>query len=404
MTVQPNVPAVLAKAHELKKTQQLEQAIALLETANLAVRHTSVAKVLANFLMDNHQYQRVTEIDNIKQLDPYNYTLAKSFVGYELSTPVAVCPTNTRPLEKAAFVAIVKDEQDIIFFNLLWHYTLGFRKFFIINNLSTDNTLKLIRAFEKIFSDAEVFVLHDPVVAHYQGKKTTGACRFALSIWSDLEWIALVDGDEFLCPKQPLDDFFNAVPKNIDAIIVAKSFYNLIPGERERNNAFFFRRMKHRTPITHVSAKIIMRANLDFNVSQGNHHLFTKENKEVENYYCNLDLIYREFRIRSCTQHKSKFINLGKAKLSARQQGFMHAGGEIKEKIYAQYLELGEAALHKHFYNKIKNALRTTTVLDPLPMDDLIKTTLQYLIDTEQPSSARQLKQTLRLITSHFEK
>jgi hypothetical protein len=36
----------------------------------------------------------------------------------------------------------------------------------------------------------------------------------------------------------------------------------------------FFRRIVHRTPVMHISSKVIMRAPAQFTVSQGNHHLF----------------------------------------------------------------------------------------------------------------------------------
>lgn len=44
---------------------------------------------------------------------------------------------------------MVKDEEDVIFENLVWHFCVGFRKFIIVDNNSTDKTRILIEKFQK---------------------------------------------------------------------------------------------------------------------------------------------------------------------------------------------------------------------------------------------------------------
>jgi hypothetical protein len=367
-----NVPESLAQAHKLKKENKIGEAIALLEEINSKVENRNVVRTLGVFLMDTLNYQRVVELPHIQKYDPKNYAIAKSFLEGDIYSEPPICLEGHQVLENAALVCMIKDEEDIILFNLLWHYELGFRKFFIINNLSTDHTQASIKLFERLYDDTQVFILHDPIVAHYQGKKITGACRFAMTIWTELEWLVLTDADEFLCPLQPLHSLFASIPKTIDAIIVPKSFYNIVPGEPTEDDDFFFRRIQHRTHVNHVSSKAIMRANLQLTVSQGNHHIFDQENAEIRNYHCNLNLTFREFRIRSYLHHKRKVTNGGKAVEAAKQQGFMQVGGSHWEAVYNLYQQQGEAGLRRHLENTISKTASQTTILDPLPLDQII--------------------------------
>ncbi|MDD2725029.1 MAG: glycosyltransferase family 2 protein [Methylovulum sp.] len=368
-----NIPETLNRAHELKRNNKIEEAIALLEEVNLNVEHDSVIRVLIWFLMDTLNYKRVAELPHAQKYDAASYVIAKGFLDGNLSSEDPICLEGHQVLDNVAFISMVKDEEDIIFYNLLWHYALGLRKFFLIDNLSTDRTLEYIKLFERLFEDSQVFILHDPVVAHYQGKKVTGACRFAMSLWDNLEWLVLTDADEFLCPKQPLHKIFDGIPKTIDAIVASKSFYNLVDGDSVEEDDLFFRRIGHRTPVTHTSSKVIMRANLQFNVSQGNHHIFAQDGKEISNYTSSLDLTYREFRMRSYPHHKKKVMNGGVAIAAAKQQGFMQVGGEHWEAVYNLYLKEGDVGLRRHLQNCINNSSRQTSIYDPLPLDKVIE-------------------------------
>lgn len=367
-----NIPETLNLAYELKKQNQLPEAVALLEKVICQIEHSHVSRVLAGFLLDALNYKRIVELPAIQKYDPRSYVIAKSFLAGDILNTDPICLDGHHALEKVAFIAMIKDEEDVIFFNLLWHYELGLRKFFLIDNLSTDRTLESIKLFEQIFTDTQVFILHDPVIAHYQGKKITGACRFAMSLWNNLEWLILSDADEFLCPMQPLHSIFENIPETIDAVIVPKSFYNLFPGESAEDNDFFFRRIRHRTPVTHISSKAIMRANPQFTVSQGNHHIFDQDNNEIHNYLCNLNLTYREFRMRSHTHYKKKVLNGGRAVEAAKQQGFAQVGGGHWEALYKLYLKQGEMGLHRHLVKFIEKESSRTTIQDPLPLDKII--------------------------------
>ncbi|MDD2725030.1 MAG: glycosyltransferase family 2 protein [Methylovulum sp.] len=368
-----NISEILNQAHDLKKNHRIEEAIELLEKTNNEVEHIDVVRVLAWFLMDTLNYKKIVELQHIQKYDPRNYVIAKNFLDGNIYGTDPICLEGQQVLENVAYISMIKDEEDIIFYNLLWHYELGLRKFFLIDNLSTDKTLQRIKLFEKLFDDAEIFILHDPVIAHYQGKKITGACRFAMTLWDNLEWFLLIDADEFLCPLKPLHNLLDSTPKSIDAIVAPKSFYNLVPGESTEDNELFFRRIVHRTPITSISSKVIIRADLQFTVSQGNHLIIDQSGSEIKNYGCSLDLTYREFRMRSYTHHKKKVLNGGIAIAAAKQQGFTQVGGGHWEAVYNLYLKEGDIGLRRHLNDCINIYGPQTSLLDPLPLEKALE-------------------------------
>jgi hypothetical protein len=105
-------------------------------------------------------------------------------------------------LETCALLMMVKDEADIIRQNLDHHYRLGFRRFFILDNASTDGTADHIEAFRAARPDAIVFCAYDPVTGYYQQTKMNALQVFAQSYLMHenrgLDWVFFVDADEFI--------------------------------------------------------------------------------------------------------------------------------------------------------------------------------------------------------------
>ena len=105
-------------------------------------------------------------------------------------------------LAACALVLMVKDESDIISQNLQHHYQLGFRRFFVLDNASTDGTAERIAAFRATHGDALVFYAYDQIVGYYQQTKMNALQAFAESYLSHetlrLDWIFFVDTDEFI--------------------------------------------------------------------------------------------------------------------------------------------------------------------------------------------------------------
>ncbi len=369
-----NTLEIIRKAKVLKQKNKLKEAIRLLEQANKKQENATIRQLLANFLVDAGSYQQVCGLSGIQAYDPRSYAIASILAKMDDSNARPICLEGHQPLEKAAFVTMVKDEEDIVLYNLVWHYGLGFRKFFIIDNQSSDRTVERINQFAKIFAAAQVFLLHDPVAAYFQGQKMTGASRFVMTLWPDLEWLALIDADEFLCPNRPLHTLLAKIPEDAAAIIVTKSMYLLHQDESTEEDDVFFHRIQHRRPTNHVSNKVIMRARLDFKISQGNHRIFGPDGDEIKKYFCSPDLIYREFSVRSRPHFIRKIINGGKAVAEAKQLNFHGVGGNHWEALYNLYLKEGEPGLANKLQVIIKKNSASINIFDPFPMEKMVDT------------------------------
>lgn len=91
---------------------------------------------------------------------------------------------NSKGIEDIVLISMVKNEEDIIFENLVWHYAIGFRKFIIIDNNSTDNTKSIIEKFAALTEKkAIVFLINDKIFEHIQTRIITGSYLFAKSVW-----------------------------------------------------------------------------------------------------------------------------------------------------------------------------------------------------------------------------
>lgn len=266
-----------------------------------------------------------------------------------------------------AFIAMVKDEDDIIFTTLCWHYCLGFRKFIVIENASTDKTRARLLLFQRRFPEAALIIVDDPITAHLQSEFTTGALRLACAIWPEVRWVFPVDADEFLCLEQPLNALLEAVPPTIDALIFPKSFYMPLRGEPPPDNhAPLFKAIGHRTPITMQSSKVAVRANPAYEINQGNHRI-SLPGGQAGAYLGAYPLggHYREFRIRSLQHLRKKVINGGRAIQAANALGKPDIGGDHWRRWYADYLDQGEAYFLKLFHNDALHA--SEVIFDPLP-------------------------------------
>jgi hypothetical protein len=214
-------------------------------------------------------------------------------------------------VQDIALIMMCKDEEDIIFENLSWHYAIGFRKFVILNNNSEDNTRKRLEEFkEKTKKDAIVYIIDDPIVEYIQSRKTTGAFNFAINVWPDLKWIFPVDADEFVCVTRSLREIVAEIPQNVDSMYLLKSRYHpelIVSGKT------FYESNEYRESFDSVELtckKVFLRSNPTFSIAQGNHSVIS-DGKII--YSAHPDIFMIEFQERSVDYTRKKVINMGKA-------------------------------------------------------------------------------------------
>lgn len=365
---------VLADASALKKSGRHVEAVDMLEDAFLRIHpHPVVGYRLLAGLLDLGQYARMMNLQDARPFNSRDFSIAE-FLAKNDPCRMENLPLEIQPSsDRIGYVAMVKDEEDIILFNLVWHYNLGVRRFFIIDNFSSDRTSELVRIFAERFQDATVLTLRDPVVAHFQGRKVTGACQFMRSLWPELEWFVLVDADEFICPGLPLASILDSVDAEASAVIMPKSFYRLTKEEEARETEYFFRRMPHRQPLSHVSNKIIVRAQAAQDIGQGNHRIAeTNRLYSAVRYVSSPALTMREFPIRSFSQYSRKVINGGQAVAAAREAGFRNVGGDHWAGQHATFLAQGMEGLRKKFVADLTAHKQRATLSDPMSIEPVM--------------------------------
>lgn len=102
-------------------------------------------------------------------------------------------------------VTMMRDEAATVTPWLGHYHRLGFRRFVLIDHLSTDGTAELARAAaERLGLDLVVIQERNP--HHQQAQMMTGAARYGLSRWSDVDWVFPLDADEFVACNAPLPD------------------------------------------------------------------------------------------------------------------------------------------------------------------------------------------------------
>lgn len=114
-------------------------------------------------------------------------------------------------LRDAILMLLVKNVSDIIQLNLTHHYRLGFRRFFIMDNNSTDETAVLIQMFKASHPEAQVCYITDFVEGYHQSVKMASLTKFAERYLcmseNPVDWIFPVDADEFItCCTKRTDD------------------------------------------------------------------------------------------------------------------------------------------------------------------------------------------------------
>lgn len=282
---------------------------------------------------------------------------------------------------------MVKDEEDIIFENLVWHFTLGFRKFIIINNNSTDNTRKLVEKFAELTQNqAKVFIIDDPIMEYIQSRITTGAYEFAKFVWPELEWVFPVDADEFWVPTQSLETILANIPKNIDALFVScakhlatQEYYDFAEGLK------FFEKIPYRQKSLSIGlGKIALRtSNENIIIAQGNHSVESKLPKflakklklagQIKYIGGNsLGLHMTEYPMRSISQAHRKLVNGAKANIAAQKLGYIGQDQGTHWSSYAEDLnKFGNEAARKRFEESF--IAHEKAISDPLPIKEAME-------------------------------
>jgi tetratricopeptide (TPR) repeat protein len=272
-------------------------------------------------------------------------------------------PREIPGLRDAVMMLMVKDEDDIIGQNLRHHYTMGFRRFCILDNGSTDGTAGVISAFREAHQAAIVVTIYDPIAGYYQADKMIAAERFC-ELYMKLGgaapgWMFFLDADEFLVltgvlPRErSFDEALKAAENNL---LVMHWIHCAAPGmitaiEPGAGPFGLFTRIC--TKLEPQVPKIAYRSGQGLAPAMGNH--FVTEYPYAAGQVINASdfgVYLAHFPMRSLTQARKKVINGGKAYKAA--SGLDEHGGHWRER-YALYEKHGDAVIAQMLANHIRD-------------------------------------------------
>jgi len=309
-------------------------------------------------------------------------------------------------LKNTAYITMIKDEDDVIYENLVWHFAVGFRKFIIFDNGSIDSTIPLIKRFaQETKGLATVILVDDPIVEHNQNKIITSGYRMAHEIWPEVKWFFPVDADEFWVFSQKPAKALAMIPDKVDAVSVIRAKYypsddyDFMPKDDKFWHKLHYRDSRwaefdaDRNKYV-IIPKMFLRYSDHFSICIGNHHVIyhgplsvkADENSPILYYNIVDDVRYgaadlygihlREYHMRSPEQTHKKFTN------------GLRAASQLKE-TKKNSLRAGQHWLYyQHYLDKAKNAAEAakakfktyyrsseidSVIDDPLPIDDAIK-------------------------------
>jgi len=294
----------------------------------------------------------------------------------------------------------VKDEEDIIYSNLLNSYILGARKYVILENNSSDQTLDEIKRFINHHPDCKVVIIADPIEAHYQADKMQACANFAKIYFEgcdnqNIDFVLPLDADEFITFSQEKHNGFNSIVDIMNREENGKGFrflqlrlINMSPSAQDITNIFtnenhiftldqlnkYFKNWDQcldsavaLNPLT----KILIRSSDINGIQNGNHRLNPKPTKSGSFSASDIAIgdlygIYiSHYTIRSNHHLEKKVINGGKALLATNlpvgvglhwrrnYANYLEQGMEFIKKSFSQYLSSGEQA-QKSYESKYK--------------------------------------------------
>jgi glycosyltransferase involved in cell wall biosynthesis len=264
-------------------------------------------------------------------------------------------PEEAPALSDVAIVMMVRNEGDIIRQSLEHHHRLGFRKFVIILNLSTDDTDTEIASFKKAHDNSIVVTIRDSVEGFYQSGKTQAAIYFTEKYFSSIcmpvKWCFVLDADEFLnfTNKSSVLGLLNTADNSHHNVIV---FHLCNATNRDGTEYQASRNIyEHFDVVVNCSVPIVTKnafaLRIDAQIAEGNHSVWYN-GLNISNILIAAEHNARivHLPVRSSFQLKSKIVN-GASGLKATT--LSNNIGEHWRAQYKDYSERGDVVFDENF-------------------------------------------------------
>lgn len=298
--------------------------------------------------------------------------------------------------EDAVLISMVKDEADIIFENLCFHFYMGFRKFVIIDNGSGDDTHKKIGYFKDLAArQAEIAIIKDDRVLYAQSSRMNAINKMAEEIFPSVKWIFPNDADEFIIFDVSIQDSLAKIAENVNCIhvprityIPTESYFSYSAGKKFYEKLY---RAHKRNPYDFPdnglwNGKSFIKAHKGMLLVKGNHFAATSSDT-IPNYISGLEagIHIREYPLRSPEHALRKIINMGKAHIELRKLYPNLTGYHYADDRYNRYLSIGDPVGEEEFRKFIQKGsadkMISTSFEESFPLGNYVDFVISSLRD-----------------------
>jgi hypothetical protein len=266
-------------------------------------------------------------------------------------------------------VTMVADEEDIMGYNLSHMFEQGVEKIIVANNLSTDNTAKVLDDMAWRYP-GRLIVQQDDDPAHYQSRKITAMAEFAYK--HGARFIIPFDADElwYAFDGETLHDAICRHPK---VQCIGVPMWNHFCTSKDDDTAVNpFKRMLWRTKERNALDKIAVRFKPGMIIDEGNHMVRGIDGRFLSGAAVGLGI--RHFPYRSAEHFIRKAERGGKALELAK--GIPETVGLHWRQYRQSIIEHGAEAVKEHYkrwFTAADPEAETSEVMyDPAPYKGLI--------------------------------
>jgi hypothetical protein len=173
-------------------------------------------------------------------------------------------------MEKVWVVMLVKNEEDIIGYNLSHWLSQGIDGIIVSDNMSHDTTIEILNDIKKR-AQIPVVIIEDFDPAHYQSRKTTAMMNQAANEWG-ANIIIPCDSDELFYSQvdgKTVSDVLRETPGQVFGVQMWNHFCTMLDAKHINP----FKRMVWRTKERNALDKVAVRYNPAFVIDEGNHRV-----------------------------------------------------------------------------------------------------------------------------------
>ena len=200
---------------------------------------------------------------------------------------------------RVVMTLLVRNEEDVIAENILFHHAQGVSSFLVMDNLSTDATPGILRRLAHFLP---ITYIKQTADTYDQAQWVTEMARSAYKDHG-ADWVINNDADEFwMFPGGDAPSFLSAIDSSVAGLFVQR-FNAVLPKARRRRDGLshpsssrFFWRESVNALQRPLPPKCMHRAFADVIVDQGNHEVFGHQGSlEITDQVSILHFPYRRF-------------------------------------------------------------------------------------------------------------